>query len=249
MSVQVPRWLHVGYAQNAKGTVLLPAGGQQLNLLSASVTNRSGGAIDMGLLRQMSNPSWVVGLWTDSTTTFTDETAAIQAGTASALTTTTNNDGYIVGCKETFGLVGITVSTGATGGSPVYTYQYWNGVSWGTLTTIAVPTYGAGTSLVVFPAPFDWALGGSGTGVDQARYNVRMRATTAPSSTAVAATALWVGQFLRFFPGVADKTRVDWAVTDIQIPLTFNAKEGLLPYFSGSANAANLVEAQYIVQY
>lgn len=248
--VQVPRWLQCSYAQNAKGMVLSPGSGRQLNLFSAAVVNRSGGAIDMGVLRQMANPSWIAGLWTDSTTTFTNETTAIQSGTASPLSTTTNNDGYIVGCNEIFGLIGITVSTGASGGSPAYEYKYWNGAAWSTLTTISVPTtYGAGTQIVVFAAPFDWVVGGSGTGVDQTKFNILVRATTAPSSTAIATTAIWVGQFLRFFPQVANNTRADWAVTDIEIPITFNATEGLLPYFSGSANAANLVEAQYLIQY
>lgn len=121
-----------------------------------------------------------------------DETAAIQAGTASTIFTTTNNDGYIVYGINQFNKFTFTISQIQTG-VPVYTYEYWNGSAWTTLPLTTTPVYTAlAATSAEFAIPSNWAVGdGTEGGGNNAYYAIRVLATTAPS-TAVKATHLTV---------------------------------------------------------
>lgn len=233
-------------AYASKGTVaaLLPRSNQQLHLVSAKLTNNSGGAIDMGIFRLFKQSD----LYNIITTvgagpTITDVTASINSGTATTLVTTTNNDGFYVGANEMFGFVGLTVSQ-ADGGGSTYTVKYWNG-AWTTLTNFATFSLGStGTQLLVFAPPVDWAKGG--TGLSASQFNIQVLATTA-GATAVKVTAAWVAQMLDYAQAVADKASFTWGVVPIGLELHWNSGEGLLPYF-GTANAKNMVVAQYLAK-
>jgi len=121
-----------------------------------------------------------------------DRTSAIQAGTATTIFTTTNNDGFLVYAVNTFDKVTITISQAQTG-VPVYTYEYWNGSAWSALTTTAVPDYTAlATDTLEFNIPSNWAVGdGTEVGGNTAYYTIRALATTAPG-TAVQITDMIV---------------------------------------------------------
>lgn len=123
-----------------------------------------------------------------------DKTAAIQAGTASTIFTTTNNDGYLVYGVNPFNKVTLTISTAASGGSPVYTYEYWNGSAWTAFTPTALPNYAAtGSTFFTFTSPSDWAAGdGTEVAGNTAYYAIRVLATTASSSTGVSVTSVTV---------------------------------------------------------
>lgn len=123
-----------------------------------------------------------------------DKTAAIQAGTASTIITTTNNDGYLVYGVNPFNKVSLTISTAATGGSPVYTYEYWNGSAWTAFTPTTLPDYTAvGSTFFAFTAPSAWAAGdGTEVAGNTTYYAIRVLATTAPSSTGVNVTSVTV---------------------------------------------------------
>lgn len=110
----------------------------------------------------------------------TDLTSAINAGTASNIFTTTNNDGYLVYGINKFNKVTITISQVATG-SPVYAYAYWNGSAWTNLTLTTTPVYTAlGSTSLEFSAPSDWVVGdGTESGGNNAYYAIRVLATTA----------------------------------------------------------------------
>jgi hypothetical protein len=121
-----------------------------------------------------------------------DATAAIQAGTATTLFTTTNNDGFIVYGVNKFNKFTLNISQAQTG-APVYTYEYWNGSAWVTLPLTTTPAYTPiGSTSAEFSAPTAWVVGdGTEGGGNNAYYAVRVLATTAPA-TAVQATSLVV---------------------------------------------------------
>lgn len=121
-----------------------------------------------------------------------DRTAAIQAGTATTIFTTTNNDGFLAYGVLPFNKLTMTISQ-AQSGAPVYTYEYWNGSAWAALTTNAVPDYTTlGSDTLEFNIPSNWAAGdGSEVGGSTSYYTIRALATTAPG-TAVQITSLMV---------------------------------------------------------
>lgn len=242
--VRILKSLASGYAKNALNGVLSPGTvDPQLHLVSGKLLNFSGGASDVGLFRGLGNG---INLYSLVGTTLTDITAALPA----TIISTANNDGFLVGSNEKFGLVGFVVSQ-AEAGSPVYTYKYWNGSSFATLTTYAVPTtYGTSAEvLIVFAPPSDWAVGGaitSVTGISQTKYNIYMKATTAPS-TAVIVSRFYAAQPIDYQPNLADKTAFSWQSVTPELSLNLNSGDYLLPYFA-TANAKNMVMAQYWVQ-
>ncbi len=163
---------------------------------SLKVQNRSGSvaAIGWGGRLPLDETLWKAGQWVNATTTFTDDTTDAQdAGTGDfALTTTTNNDGFIVFSQIPINLLSLIVSQ-ATTGSPVYEVSYTvAGGSWATLTLgnlLVAPALAAtGEQLLWWENPGDLvvSVSGHGTGVPVGYYGYRVRATTAPSQAALA---------------------------------------------------------------
>ena len=96
---------------------------------------------------------------------------------------------------------------------------------------------------MVFIPPYDWAVGdGSATAIDQSMYSIRILHTTAPDDTG-AANAVWFGEILEYFEGVADNSGVQAMFSD-ERPFVLDAGEGIFPYFS-SANDSNYFAAFY----
>lgn len=118
-----------------------------------------------------------------------DATATVQAGTAVSIFTTTNNDGFLAYGIQQFNKLTFTVSQAATG-SPVYTYEYWNGSAWTALTGVTAPDLTTtGSNDLTFNIPSNWAVGdGTEGGGNNAYYAIRVLATTAPT-TAVQVTS------------------------------------------------------------
>lgn len=235
------------YAQKGKDEVITPLTGGALVLGEATLENNSGGAIDVFIGYKHVNSMWKAGQWVNATTTFTDDTTDAQSAATGdfPVTTTTNNDGFIIGSNLKFNLIGMTVSQ-AQAGAPVYAYEYWNGSAWTVIPAGAIKetpaSFTVADQFIVFQAPHDWAKGGSGTGVDQTRYNIRMRATTAPS-TAVIASVLWIGTSIAMKESLANNTK--FSIDQVNTELVLPGGCGLLPYFGGTASAANMVEARY----
>lgn len=177
----------------------------------ASIHNRSGSSAVVGLGGRFPVDLWKAGQWTDGTTTFTDDTTDAQdAGTNDfALTSTTNNDGFIVLCKVPFNIIDIVVGVAAAGGAPAFDLAYSIvGGTWSTISNAYVHDVlsGTGENLIWFEPPMNWAVteAGHGTGIDTGYYGIRVRATTAPSGTAALATIMTIGRMLFTTEGVAD---------------------------------------------
>lgn len=134
-----------------------------------------------------------IGQWTNAGGLFTDDTAAAQNDTTNdvQLSTLTNSDGHYLGADLPFAEAVYTISTAHSGGTPVYEYAYWNGGSWTVFTPDESPNFGAtGITRLRFSFPTtNWRLLSPLNAVGPA-YFVRVRATTAPTTTAALATRI-----------------------------------------------------------
>ena len=119
------------------------------------------------------------GSWANGTTTET-----LSASGNYSLFSTTNNDGCIASFTvkpTTPVLIAFAVSQIQTG-SPVFVVEFWDGAAWTAGTIVTAPAFTAtGTTVGTYKPAGTWAIAGSGTNVPADAYNVRLRATTAPT--------------------------------------------------------------------
>ncbi len=230
------------YPQKGKDAATAPAPNKQFSVKSFAATNRTGSAIDVGLLRKYPNAKWVFGEFDESAAAgseVTERTAAAQ-DTAQAVTlfTTTNDDGFVVSSRDTFGLVGMTISQIQTG-SPVFAFEYFNGTAFTALTLIETPVFtSTGDVFLAFLPPHDWVAGGLTDAAVAGQFQIRATATTA-STQAVLATELWVAEFFEFQPNLPNEATLSISYPE-EKPLDLDGGEGLMPYY-GTANANNFV--------
>lgn len=236
MSIRMmPKNLCISYASKGKAAALAVAANKQVALYNARITNRVGSTINAGILVKLGASRGHYKFFTKVSTTYADITSALAAGTASVVVTTTNSDGFIVQADRRFGMIGLTVSNTATGGT--YTFEYYNGSAWTTLTTIENWTSlgTTGDKHIVFMAPHDWAVGdGAATDIDQTMYSIRVLHTTAPGDTG-AINALWIAEFLEYFEGLGDNV-MGQVLFDSQVPYVLEGGESVIPYFSTAAS-------------
>lgn len=237
----MPRSIDISYELKGGVNAFTVAPSSQLYLYNARAYNNSGAAINVGICHlHVAN---VFSIWTLTTggTVYTDSTAAIAAGTATNLFTVVNNDGFIVSSRKRFNVLALTISSASAGGT--YTYKYWNGSAYTTLTTLEVPVYSAtGVVYIAFQAPRDWVVGGPAQ-ISQTRYSIQVIATTHPT-TAVAITAFTESEFLDFYQGVANNAAIQLSFPDSK-PFLLEGGESVCPYFS-TASAANTFACFYV---
>jgi len=184
-----------------------------LSLEFVRITNRHTSAQAGGLAGLLADSVWEAGQWVNATTTYTnDSTDAQDAGTNDfPLQTTTIADGHLVGADLPFGVISYDVTTASVGAAQEHTYKYWNGTAWTAIAAVGMmidgprtagQTWAVGEQVVAFIPPSDWAKGGSGTGVNQARYNFLVQASVA-ATTAALARRLYVGMLLFGDPSLA----------------------------------------------
>ena len=196
--------------------------------------------MDVGLGCAFNNNPWKLYIGNVNGGTPTDVTAAIQGGTSQNIFDTTNNDGFMVECQKQFGYLTFNI-TQAQSGSPVYSYQYWNGASWATLNTNQAPVYtSTGYVHIAFNPPVDWAKGDNGMGVNTG-FSVRVRSTTA-SGQAVTVSSARVARWFCYNQNLPATSRVQ--VIFDQHPDLLDVGEALVPYFQ-TANNLNAIEAAY----
>lgn len=230
-----------------KTTVLSPLSGYSLRIEYALAGNSAGSAINVGIGYRVPDAIWKGGRWLDAASTkYTDDTTDAQSSATGdfALGTTTDNDGFVIQASVPFNLVGITVSTAASGGgAAVYTYKYYNGSSWATLNTFAVPDLtSTGDQYLVFLTPADWAKGGAtDDGIDSDKYAIRVNWANHPTTAAVASIA-WVTAFIDFVENLADHNQNYLPATMGELTLPHGAS--LTGYFS-TADNSNFIEVSY----
>lgn len=233
----------VQYSTKGKGNAFAVQESKQVFLYNARAFNNSGGAINVGLLRNFVSAEYVLWQYVAIGTVYTNITAAVVAGTATNIFNGANNDGFVLQSPSQFGMMGMTTSAFGAGGT--ITYKYWTGAAFTTLTTLEVPANynSAADRWIVFLPPPDWVAGGPAA-VNQSQYSIFVQSTTAPAA-AVAINAIWVGGWLEFYQGVPNNAAVQMSYPDSK-PFLLNGGEGIIPYFS-TANAANQVGAYYII--
>ena len=236
---------HVLYSHSRSAT-----GGARLQLAYFALQNRSGGAANVGIGVRLPLAIWKAGQWTDATTTYTDDTTDFQdAGTSdAALETTTNNDGFIVSSTKIFNALAINVGT-ASVGTPTRTLEYSTGTSTWTAITNYISfagsgaNYATGESIIVWVPPANWAVmaAGHGTGVTVGHYGIRIRATTAPVTTAGVASTMSVHRMYFLTEGLADNNLIDLPMGGMYFPMDPQG-EALVSYIS-TVNNQNRVTA------
>lgn len=251
------RYQHTGpieFGSIAKEEVLpeLSESGKCYQLGYAELGNSSGGDARGGWGYKHKNVLWKAGQWDDSAEpSLIDDTADAQSATVNdfALTTTTNDDGFVVQSPHPFNIVGITVGTAAAGGSPAYAYTYWDGAAWTTLNTLATPDFtGTGDTYLQFLTPHNWtrltltATPVATDALSAGMYAIRVVASTAPNTTAALASQIWVVSLLDYVEKLGDGQS---SITSRQkLPMVIPNGCAVVPYCS-VANAANHMLLSY----
>ncbi|UOF78541.1 hypothetical protein [Caudoviricetes sp.] len=173
---------------------------QRLQVWEPRILNRSGASVIGGFAARLHTRMWTSGTWTAATGTVADNTGGAQNATDDdvPLETTTANDGYIVAAYERFNMLALRLTTASVGAGAVRVVEYSQaGGSWATLSNPIVAWPGGviavtpATKLVWWAIPTDWApvesghytVGGSFL---DGKFAVRLRATTAPTTAALA---------------------------------------------------------------
>jgi hypothetical protein len=233
--------LQRAYPTQGQHSFTLVPSNMQIYLHSFSAYNATAGAMDVGLGCAFNPvPSvWRMYVGNVNGGTPTDVTSTIQAGTSINIFDTTANDGFMVECQKTFGYLTFNIAQ-AQSGSPVYSYQYWNG-AWTTLNLSQTPVYtGTGYVHATFNPPVDWVKGDNGMGVNTG-YAIRVRSTTA-GGQAVQVTSMRVARWFCYNQSLPATSRVQ--VIFDQHPDLLDNGEALVPYFQ-TANNLNAIEAAY----
>jgi hypothetical protein len=218
------------------------------------IQNRAGVTLNgVGFGARLHPSGWKAGQWTASSSTFTDDTSDAQSAATGdfPLETTTGGDGFLVAALWQFGAICIDISTASVGGTPVRVLEYSvAGGSWATLANALVPPttggqWATGENLILFLAPSDWTpmSASHGTNVPVGYYGVRVRATTAPLTTAAVANSLSVAQVSLGIGSLANNNIIE--LNPASGELYFDgACDSLVAILSSKAAGQSLVQAQ-----
>jgi len=148
------------------------------------------------------------------------------------------DSGFVLGANRPLGLIGVNVSTAATGGT--FEVQQWNGTAWDASdSTLEVATaYASGEQYNVVKIDVDAVRGGDASlmaaGGSDLKYYTRI-ITTGALSGPVEVDDLWAMSFLEIREGIVDNGQVviqyDW-----RQPFLLDAGEGAGAYFSAASN-------------
>lgn len=184
------------------GGVVMPCA---LDIGYAQLQYRGAGTPEVGIGGRLHNNAWKAYTLTGAGV-MADATPAAQNATANDFpleVQSDNNSGFIIASPYKFNVLDLLVGVASSsGGAAVRILQYSGPAGWKTITNplIAPPTsaeYTAAETLLFWTIPQDWTpltVALHGTGVPEGWYGIKVKATTAPGTTAGAATSLSVGQ-------------------------------------------------------
>lgn len=229
----------VAYPGQSFDAALAAPSNKQLLITSINAVNGSPAKNDLGIGYTVNSTQWK--LYT-SQVAVVDVTSTIQSGAVVDLFTTTNGEGFIIQAKDVFGMLAFNLSQAQTG-SPVYTYEYWDGSSWQPLQLLASPDYATlGHTQVVFEIPLDWAIGDAGIPqLDDQLYSMRILATTAPA-TAVQADSMKMAVLLAYREALLSKAELEVNFDTRQFLL--QQGEEIIGFFA-VADSKNVMEVTY----
>ncbi len=195
-----------------------PASGQ-LQVHAVGLMNGSAASGLCGVFNSVSTTLFKVYTVQASTV---DVTTTIQAGTAISTFPTTNNYGIILSSTTPFQGVAFQVSQASTG-TPIYTYEYWNGSAWVALVNENTPVQSTiSIQALIFQAPTGWAIDANNF------YSIRLLGATAPS-TAVQWNSIKILRLIK----MAELSPM--SVLDVDLnsdPILLQGSETIIPFFA-----------------
>lgn len=241
MSAQRINSIQSLYPDQSHTAVLSVDASKQAEIHSVSLLNASPALNAMAICQTANNSDFKMFTLQVADT---DVSSSIQAGSAVTMFSTTNGQGSLFQGKNKFNCISFNVSQAGTG-SPVFTYEYWNGSAYSTLTLVNTPNYVAtGIKAIYFNPPVDWAVGDGTEGGDESFYSVRCLASTAPSQ-AIQINSLKVSKALAFSQDIDSGGRLELDYEGS--PLLLQGGETIIPFFSYS-DPANTIKIDYKIQ-
>lgn len=133
----------------------------------------------------LQNSEWK--LW-QMTGTETEVTAAVQAGTATAIFNGVLNQGCLIQGARKFNKIIMNVTLASSVIPPFpsplpFEFTYWNGSSWATLFSAWVELESTGLKSFTFVAPNDWVVGDGSYSADASLYTIRAQVVNSGTST------------------------------------------------------------------
>jgi hypothetical protein len=210
----------------------------------ARITNRSGGAAIAGIGARVHRAYWQAGQLSAAGALTLDTVDAQSAANddfpLEVATAGGNNSGFLVACADQFNLLAVRVTTAAVGAGAVRVIEYpVAGGTWATLSNplVNVPqgSWAAGVALLWWfrpnnQAPLEAGHIASGDTSIVGKEGIRVRATTAPATTAAVAGSLSVCQVVMGNLSLADDTAFEMnpAWSEHQLNGRFDGMVGVL---------------------
>jgi hypothetical protein len=144
-----------------------------------------------------------------------------------------SGNNYVIQCKEKFGMAALYLTTADTSGV-TFTYEYYNGSSWASLTLQNTPSLvSTGKKAILFNSPQDWGLDGS------SYYAIRIVASGTPNYVIAGVKCCGVLSYQKnVYPGGEAEICFE------SRPLLLQGGEGIVPFFLYS-DTSNSIKAVY----
>jgi hypothetical protein len=238
---QSPIANRVGYDDISGPAILLAPSNQQLMVREVACVNGTGAAMQVGIANSMNYTHAAIYTLQGGVATAVSPIVNANNGTYTAQGfTTTANDGLLIQGMIRFGMLYYSLNVAATG-SPVFSYEYWNGSAWIAFTPIIDKGFSAtGAGFMVFSPSYKWAKGTGGyAGLNANYYTIRLRATTA-SGTAGTLSQIQLSRVLTLRQTEAlQALQMSFEIQE----LFLNQGEGIVPIFE---NQSPLHTVEYV---
>lgn len=232
---------NAAYITDPIAEFLSPESGKTLRLFSIRLSNNSGAASNLGVIRSLASAG--IKVFTYDNVTATDVTSSIVSGTPINFCTTTSGSGLLLQANKPFSFISVNCSTAGTG-SPVVTFQYYNGstfVANGSIFKNFTAPIDSGNDFALVGANSAWVPGSSIAGLDSSKYSLRISVASSGNSPQI--NSIVLGQLVDMAYTVPNLASFECNFSQ-DYPLHLDAGEGIIPYFSDIDNL-NMVTAYY----
>ena len=234
--------MQVGFGSVNGTPVLTPLISKQIKVYSMSLVNRSGSTSDLAILKGISTDAYKVFTY-DGTSVATEVTSTIQAGSNINICSTTSGSGLVVQSIKRFGFISFNVNTAGTG-SPTISVSYWNGSAFVACSSINVATsFASGNCVIYVNQNYLMSVGANSFNASLDPNMYALRISVSSSTNSPTANSISVARTCEFAPNVVKDTAFNSSYSQ-DYPLTLNANESVIPYFSNVSDA-NMVSMFY----
>lgn len=236
----------IALSANLHDTQLSPGTGEGIALGGYVLSNDSGANVDAGVFIRVPNSLWQAGIITAaSTPDYQGENSGAKSTTANAFVnvfTTTDNDGFLIACREKFQAVSFVVDDVSSAGT--YTYTYYNGSSMASVTpkSAAVFTGAAATQAVTF-VPSNWTKGTTAAVATTLSDYYVLVVRGASVNSVVSISDVRVYQNIDYYPTLLDQNQLTSNMNGSEEQ--YRVGSSIAAFMAGTANAQNFVNFQY----